>query len=107
MGKTAVESGTDLLPMVLVIAASAIANGQLVSVVGYYTPCLIIGVCFTIMGAGLLTTLAVDTSQGKWIGYQILYGFGLGLASQAPNMAAQTVLRKQDVAIGASLLFFA
>ncbi|OAA37406.1 Major facilitator superfamily domain, general substrate transporter [Metarhizium rileyi] len=106
-GKQAVESGIDLLPMVLVTAAAAIGNGQLVSFIGYYTPSLLIGVCLTAIGAGLLTTFGVDTSEGKWIGYQILYGFGLGLASQAPNMAAQTVLPKQDVAIGASLMFFA
>lgn len=93
--------------MVLLTAAAAILNGQLVSIIGYYTPSLIIGVCLTAIGAGLLTTFGVDTSQGKWIGYQILYGFGLGLASQAPNMAAQTVLPKQDGAIGASLMFFA
>lgn len=93
--------------MVLLTAAAAILNGQLVSVIGYYTPSLIIGVCLTAIGAGLLTTFGVDSSQGKWIGYQILYGLGLGLASQAPNMAAQTVLAKQDVAIGASLMFFA
>ncbi|KFG86085.1 putative MFS multidrug transporter [Metarhizium anisopliae] len=106
LGKPAVESGIDLLPMVLLTAAAAILNGQLVSVIGYYTPSLIIGVCLTAIGAGLLTTFGVDSSQGKWIGYQILYGLGLGLASQAPNMAAQTVLAKQDVAIGASLMFF-
>lgn len=105
-GKSAVESGIDLLPMVLVIAAMSIANGQLVSLVGYYTPSFIIGACANAIGAGLLTTLGIRSSEGKWIGYQILYGFGLGLASQAPNMAAQTVLPKQDVAIGASLMFF-
>jgi len=105
-GKSAVESGVDLLPMVLPIAAVSITNGQLISRIGYYTPSLILGVCLTAVGAGLLTTFGVHTSEGKWIGYQILYGFGLGLASQAPNMAAQTVLPKEDVAIGASLMFF-
>lgn len=105
--KRAVDSGIDLLPMVLVTAAAAIGNGQLVSAVGYYAPSLIAGVCVTAIGAGLLTTLSVDISSGKWVGYEILYGFGLGLSSQAANMAAQTVLPKPDVAIGASLMFFA
>lgn len=105
-GKSAVESGIDLLAMVLPIAVTAIVNGQLVSLVGYYTPSLILGVCFTAIGAGLLTTFEVHTSKAKWIGYQLLYVFGQGLASQAPNMAAQTVLPKEDVAIGASLMFF-
>jgi hypothetical protein len=105
-GKSAVDSGIDLLAMVIPIAVTAIANGQFVSFIGYYTPSLIVGVCCTAIGAGLLTTFDLHTSTGKWVGYQLLYGFGQGLASQAPNMAAQTVLPKQDVAIGASLMFF-
>lgn len=51
--------------MVLLTAASAILNGQLVSIIGYYTPSLVIGVCLTAIGAGLLTTFGVDSSQGK------------------------------------------
>ena len=59
------------------------------------------------IGAGLLTTLQVDTDMGKWIGYQVLYGFGMGLCFQAPNLAAQTVLPLKDVPVGSSLMFFA
>jgi hypothetical protein len=58
------------------------------------------------VGAGLLTTLQVDTGEGKWVGYQIIYGFGMGLCFQAPNLAAQTVLPKKDVPMGLALLFF-
>jgi len=105
-GKSAVESGIDLLPMVLFIAGIALANGQLVSWVGYYTPSFIFGVCVATVGAGLLTTLSVAAPESHWVGYQVIYGFGLGFASQAPNMAAQTVLQKQDIAIGTSLMFF-
>ena len=100
------KSGIYLLPMVLPIVAASIVTGQLVSRIGYYTPFMIFGVCLTAIGAGLLTTLEVNTSKGKWVGFQILYGFGLGSCSQAPNMAAQTVLPREDVSIGASLMFF-
>lgn len=58
------------------------------------------------VGAGLLTTFQVDTGEGKWIGYQILYGIGLGLCFQTPNLAAQTVLPKKDVPIGLALMLF-
>ncbi|TPR05376.1 hypothetical protein CAN33_0034425 [Aspergillus niger] len=44
--------------------------------------------------------------KAKWIGFQILYGYGLGSSTQINNMAAQTVLSQKDVAIGASLMFF-
>jgi len=105
-GISAVDSGIHLLPMMMPIVAASIITGQLVSRIGYYTPFMIFGVCLTAVGAGLLTTLRIDTSEGKWIGFQILYGIGLGSCTQAPNMAAQTVLPREDVVIGASLMFF-
>ena len=74
--------------------------------VGYYTPFAIVGSCIMSLGAGLLMTLQVDTGKGKWIGYQGLYGFGMGLAFQAPNPAAETVLPNRYVLVGSSLMFF-
>ncbi len=58
------------------------------------------------IGAGLLTTLQVDTGEGKWIGYQIIYGFGLGLCMQVPALAAQASLPKKDVPMGTGLILF-
>ena len=58
------------------------------------------------IGAGLITTFQVDTGSTKWIGYQVLYGFGMGLCFQTPNLATQTVLPKPDVPMGMALMFF-
>ncbi|KAL1881855.1 hypothetical protein Daus18300_000908 [Diaporthe australafricana] len=106
-GVNAVDSGIRLLPMVLPMVVSSIASGVLISKIGYYTPFMLAGVVLLSIGAGLLTTLQIDTSQGKWVGYQVLYGFGMGQTFQAPNLAAQTVLPTVDVPIGTSLMFFA
>lgn len=92
--------------MVISIVISSIASGVLASRIGYYTPFLIVGTCLTAIGTGLFTTFKVDTSSGMWIGYQVIYGFGMGLSMQAPNMAAQTVLPPAETSIGASLMFF-
>ena len=105
-GASAISSGIHLLPMIIPIVVASIMTGQLVSRIGYYTPFMIFGVCLAAIGSGLLTTLKTDTNTGLWIGFQILYGFGLGSCSQAPNMAAQTVLKREDVSVGASLMFF-
>ena len=105
-GDSAVDSGIHLLPMIMPIVAASILAGFSISKLGYYTPFLILGVSLTAIGAGLLNTLQVDTSVGRWVGFQIVYGFGFGFCSQAPNMAAQTVLAREDVSIGASLMFF-
>ncbi len=103
---SAVESGIRTLPMVMSLVAASISTGALISRIGYYTPVMIVGVCLLSAGAGLLTTLQPDTPQAQWVGYQFLYGFGLGCTFQAPNLAAQTVLPNKDVPIGTSLMFF-
>jgi MFS family permease len=106
-GNSAVESGIHLLPMVLSLVVASILTGLLTTRIGFYMPFLILGICVTAVGAGLLTTLSINTLVGQWIGYHILYGYGLGSSFQAPNMAAQTVLPRNEVSIGASLMLFA
>jgi len=74
--------------------------------IGYYTPLGIIGAGMISVGAGLLATLQINTDEGKWIGYQILYGFGMGLCFQTPNLTTQNSLPKRDVPMGMALMFF-
>jgi hypothetical protein len=105
-GNSAVESGIHLLPQVVALVIASIVTGVLTTKVGYYMPFLIIGICLAAVGAGLFTTFDIDTTVGQWIGYQIIYGFGFGGCIQAPNMAAQTVLPRDEVSIGASLMLF-
>ncbi|MCJ1247227.1 hypothetical protein MMC30_004441 [Trapelia coarctata] len=59
------------------------------------------------VGAGLVTTFTRDTGHAQWIGYQVLFGFGLGLGYQQAGIAAQTVLSKEDIPTGVALMFFA
>ncbi|KAI3396429.1 hypothetical protein diail_12149 [Diaporthe ilicicola] len=105
-GVNAVDSGIRLLPMVLPMVVASITSGVLISKIGFYTPFMLCGIVLLSIGAGLLTTLQVNTGQGMWIGYQVIYGFGMGMTFQAPNLAAQTVLPTADVPIGTSLMFF-
>jgi hypothetical protein len=105
-GVSAVKSGIDTLPLVLSLVIASITAGGLTSRTGYYVPQLIACSIIMSIGSGLLTTLKTDTGAGKWIGYQILYGFGLGLGMQQAGMAAQTCLDTKDVMTGVSLMFF-
>jgi len=105
-GNSAVQSGIHTLPMVLALVFASILTGILTSRIGYYVPFLIFGICITSVGAGLLTTLGIHTAVGQWVGYQILYGYGVGSSSQAPNMAAQTVFPRNEVSIGISVILF-
>ncbi|ETS77635.1 hypothetical protein PFICI_09697 [Pestalotiopsis fici W106-1] len=105
-GASAVQSGIRLLPLVIAQAIGSLAGGVAIQKLGYYTPVMLLSIVLMTVGSGLLTTLQPDTSEGKWIGYQIPFGAGLGITMQAPLLAAQTVLGKADVPIGTSLMFF-
>lgn len=83
-----------------------LTGGIATSKIGYYNPFAIFGTIVSAIGAGLLMTLQVDTSQAKWIGYQVMYGFGFGSMLQIPNLAIQAVLPKKDAPTGFSLCLF-
>ncbi|GIZ44906.1 hypothetical protein CKM354_000809000 [Cercospora kikuchii] len=105
-GTTAVQSGIDTIPMVLSLVVGAISSGQLIGRFGYYTPFAMAGSVLMPIGAGLMTTWNLSTTSGYWIGYQVLFGYGIGVGMQQGGMAAQTVLNKKDVPTGVSLMFF-
>jgi hypothetical protein len=94
------------LPLILALVIMSIAGGAGVTAVGYYVPFFIVSTILQSVGAGLLTTFTVDVSSSKWIGYQILYGFGVGLAMQQPLIAVQTVLPIADVPVGTAVIMF-
>ncbi len=50
------------------------------------------------VGMALVYTLDVDPSQARYIGPQVLFGFGLGLGSQIPMTAVQGFSKPEDVA---------
>jgi hypothetical protein len=94
------------LPIVLALVLMSIIGGAGVTAVGYYVPFFVASTILQSVGAGLLTTFTVDTGSPKWIGYQIIYGFGVGLAMQQPLIAVQTVLPIADVPVGTALIMF-
>ncbi|GFP57151.1 hypothetical protein ACSS6W_004262 [Trichoderma asperelloides] len=106
-GDSAVTSGVKLLPLMLGLLVSSIIYGATVEETGYYVHAGLLGAVIMIVGAGMLTTLDVDSDSGKWIGYQVLFGFGMGATVQTPNLAAQVVLSDKDVPIALALGFFA
>lgn len=106
-GTSAVQSGIDTMPLLLSMALGAVVGGATVSRIGYYAPFMIAGTPIMAAGAGLLSMLRPETAESRWIGYQIVFGFGTGLCMQQPSVAAQTILSDKDIAIGSSLMMFA
>lgn len=64
------------------------------------------GTAILTIGSGLIYTLKVDSNAGLWIGYQIVAGFGIGLALQTPFIAVQRALSAADMAQGSEYPFY-
>jgi MFS family permease len=85
------------LPTAVAFAVAIFSAGYVTSAIGYYTPIMAIGSALLAVGAGLMSTFEVDSPKAEWIGYQILYGIGAGLAFQQTYTAVQTVLPEKYV----------
>ncbi|KAF7340067.1 Major facilitator superfamily transporter [Mycena venus] len=105
-GTSAVKSGIDNLPMILSLVISSILAGALVTTFGYYTPFILTSSVLMTVGAGLISTFKTNTGHAHWMGYQVIYGFGIGFGMQGPMIAAQTVLELKDVPVGTSINMF-
>lgn len=103
---SATKSGIMNLPMVLGVVIMSIGTGGAVTALGYYTPFMIGSSILATIGAGLLTTFETDTGHAKWIGYQFLYGAGIGFGMQQSIICAQTALDLKDVPVGTALVMF-
>ena len=105
-GDSAERAGVSTIPMVISLVVLGIVAAIITQKVGYYVPVMLSSPILCSIGAGLLSTLVPNSGANKWIGYQVLYGCGIGIGFQASNLPAQTVLPRADVPIGMALCFF-
>lgn len=84
------------------------ASGGFVNVTGRYWHVMIVTPLIGAVGAGLLFTIDEHTPTPRLIGYQIIFGLGLGLAFQLPVMAIQAEYadKPEYLAQASSLLTF-
>ncbi|KAM3507043.1 hypothetical protein MY11210_007310 [Beauveria gryllotalpidicola] len=106
-GSSAVNSGIKSLPLILGLVVLSMISGAFVSALGYYSPFMIASAVLMAVGAGLLSTLEIDSGRNAWIGYQCIFGFGVGLGMQQPMVAMQASLQAADVAVGTAIIIFA
>ncbi len=106
-GASAQQSDIDNIPFVLAAGLFSLVSGGLISKTGHYGPIMALGSTISAIGAGLIYTLEIDSSSGKWIGYQVLLGVGLGTIFQIPSMVGQSIVKTSDIAaVSAIVLFF-
>jgi len=105
-GVSATKSGIMSLPLILGVVICSVVAGGLVTVFGYYAPFMIASSVLMAIGAGLLTTFKVNTGHAEWIGYQALFGIGVGLGMQQILIAVQTALPAADIPTGTAIVMF-
>lgn len=103
---SAIHSGVMLLPMILSTVVAMIASGIVLSKMRYFAPFFWLSTILTSIGAGLMATFTPATDHSRWIGYQVIFGFGIGLGAQQPLTLVQTIIAKADVAQGSSFVMF-
>ena len=63
----------------------------------YFTPFLFFGSSLFAIGAGLVYSLDIGSSSGKYLGYQAILGVGQGLAIQVPVITCQAFSEAVDI----------
>ncbi|KAJ7617034.1 major facilitator superfamily domain-containing protein [Roridomyces roridus] len=105
-GVSAVHSGIDNLPMILSLVVGSLIAGSVITVIGYYTPFMLLSSVFAAVGTGLITTLSTTSNHTRWLPFEIICGLGMGFGMQQPMLAAQAVLDIADVPTGTSVIMF-
>ncbi|KAF7716754.1 MFS-type transporter [Penicillium ucsense] len=105
-GVSATKSGILNLPMLLGTTICSVLAGGIVSAFGYYLPFVYFATIVTTVAGGLLTTLQAESGHSKFLGYQALYGIGLGAGMSQPLMAVQAAVARADMPSATVIVMF-
>ncbi|KAF1981793.1 azole resistance protein [Aulographum hederae CBS 113979] len=105
-GQSAMQAGIRTIPIVLSLVVFGIVAAIFTQKIGYYVPAMLLSPIFCATGAGMLSNLTPSSGSNLWIGYQILFGIGIGIGFQTSTLAPQNVLPRGDVPLGMALMFF-
>jgi hypothetical protein len=97
-------SGVNSLPFLAFFALGAMVSGGIVGKTHLLQPYQLISALLMTAGSALLYTLDIDSSKARYIGPQIVFGFGVGFGSQIPIMAVQGFSKPENVASSTGIM---
>ncbi|WAO96923.1 Hypothetical protein NCS54_01461800 [Fusarium falciforme] len=103
-GLSASMSGVMVLPLAAGLVVSVPLAGYLTSLIGYYSPFMLLNSLITPPAIGLLTRLDAGSRLWSLIFYQALLGFGAGIGFQDPQVAVQAVFSDSDSQIAIAII---
>ncbi|KAI1049225.1 hypothetical protein LB506_005169 [Fusarium annulatum] len=101
-----IGSGVRNIPLIALFSVATFASGKAITKTGTAAPYLVISSIIVTIASGLFYTLDIGTSTGKWVGYQILAGFGYGVGLQVPVVISQAFAAPSDMAPVTSIIIF-
>lgn len=97
-GESAIMSGVYTLPFLAFFALGALVSGAAVGKTRHLQPFQLASALLVTAAMALFYTMDIDASKARYIGPQVLFGFGQGLGSQIPMTAVQGFAKPEDVA---------
>lgn len=93
------------LPFLALYAVGAMVSGALLGKTRMMHPLMAASGLLAVVGAALFYSMDVNTSQAWYIGAQIPFGLGIGLANQVPVTVVQAFTDPADVAIATAIVW--
>lgn len=107
MGRTATNSGTILMPMMMAAIVTSIGAGQILSKTGRYKAVVVFGFAAVTAGAYLLSRMTLTSSSATLVGYMIVMGLGIGIAMSTFTVIVQNQYPTHRLGeVSAGLQFF-
>jgi nitrate/nitrite transporter NarK len=105
LGASPIQSGLDNLPLVITAAIFALLGGIVVMKTGRPQQVMFVGSMLTTAAIGLIYTLDIGASTGRWVGYQIFTGAAMAFAIMHGVIIAQANVAPEELsAVTANLL---
>ncbi|KAH9988905.1 major facilitator superfamily domain-containing protein [Xylariaceae sp. FL0662B] len=107
LGANALDSGIELLPLIVACSFSAAFTGFFIQKTGKYLRIMYIGQFLNILGTGLFVYLPFEKSLARLFIFEILIGVGVGMNIEPPLIAVQAVNSERDTAAVVASMSFA
>src|SRR6266568_1854811 len=106
IGTTATQSGTVLMPMMIVMIVSSIVGGQIISKTGRYKMIGVFGMCLMAVGLFLLSGMGPETDYLTVVRNMLVVGLGMGPTMPVFTLAAQNAVKMNQLGVVTALTQF-
>ena len=106
LGSTATQSGSELMPMMLMITIGSALSGQLISRLDRYKVIALIGLATMSCGLFLMSRFDVHTPHMVAMGCMFMLGSGLGLLMPIYTIVVQNAVSRNMIGVATSATQF-